>query len=892
MTFQRAVQHDDLSKPHPVYCIWEITLRCDLGCKHCGSRAGKARTQELSLAQCLDVVHQLAALGVREVVLIGGEAYLRDDWPRIAAEITRSGMACSMTTGARNLTQERIDQAKKAGLRGFSISIDGLEATHDAQRGARGSWKAACEAARRVQQSSMQLSANTQINRLSMPELPQVAALLVELGVKAWQIQLTVAMGRAADRPELLLQPYELLELFPMLVAIKEETLTPNGIGLFPANNIGYFGAYERRIRAGGEHGVHWTGCPAGLWALGIEADGTIKGCPSLPTNAYAGGNILDLSLEDIVTDTPQLRHLRERTREDLWGFCKDCYYAETCLGGCSWTSHSLLGRPGNNPYCIHRATELQKQGLRERITKTEDAQGLPFDHGRFSLLTEPFDAPANIQRPTRPFSHRTTLPTKSHLLRVVPRRPPTNPHRTPRLQSQMNRLLQFVLRLLLVLTVLFVVKLLWVQGVRIQGQTAIDKKDRDDLLQRRAYLVDRVYHKSVGLRAMPSSLPSLFQGEWALVTYSMTAAALTNLALRYPETRTESIAILQAMIRRVMTQEFQRFDRDKWKEAPLQTLSNKNGHLGYLGHLNWMLAALHALQPTHDTTALFHQTLDSGSPWIHPWRGSCHFFGCFLFFCCLSLCGCLFVQNQNKLQGPFVMPSQTKRNTPSFVLELPLQTNPHHEKQLQARFEAARQFYNACLQEALRRLRLLRESKAFRRARRLNKGKQRTQAFRQLNQDHGFLEYSLHSFATTLRRSWLGQHIDSNTAQKLASRAFSATQEYAFKKRGKPRFKGKRGLRSLEGKTNATGIRFIKGEFRWRKLCISLIYREDDKVVQHGLSQRVKYCRVLRKTIRGRQPLVRPTRLGRHSLHQGEKSTWLPYCGDGCRPIHHCHRR
>ena len=145
-------------------------------------------------------------------------------------------------------------------------------------------------------------------------------------------------------------------------------------------------------------------------------------------------------------------------------------------------------------------------------------------------------------------------------------------------------------------------------------------------------------------------------------------------------------------------------------------------------------------------------------------------------------------------------------------------------------------------------------QSKAFRRARRLNKGKQRTQAFRQLNQDHGFLEYSLHSFATTLRRSWLGQHIDSNTAQKLASRAFSATQEYAFKKRGKPRFKGKRGLRSLEGKTNATGIRFVQGEFRWKKLCISPIYREDDKVVQHGLSQRVKYCRVLRKTIRGKQ--------------------------------------
>ncbi|MEM7160674.1 MAG: hypothetical protein AAF799_48000 [Myxococcota bacterium] len=61
--------------------------------------------------------------------------------------------------------------------------------------------------------------------------------------------------------------------------------LDPAGIRLFPANNIGDFGPYERHLRAGGDHGAHWTGCPSGLWALGIEADGTLEGCPSLPTN-------------------------------------------------------------------------------------------------------------------------------------------------------------------------------------------------------------------------------------------------------------------------------------------------------------------------------------------------------------------------------------------------------------------------------------------------------------------------------------------------------------------------------------------------------------------------------------------------------------------------------
>src|SRR5881394_901073 len=73
----------------PIYAVWEITLKCDLACRHCGSRAGKERPNELSTAECLDLVHQMRDLGVKEVTVIGGEAYLRDDWTRIIEEIRR-----------------------------------------------------------------------------------------------------------------------------------------------------------------------------------------------------------------------------------------------------------------------------------------------------------------------------------------------------------------------------------------------------------------------------------------------------------------------------------------------------------------------------------------------------------------------------------------------------------------------------------------------------------------------------------------------------------------------------------------------------------------------------------------------------------------------------------
>jgi radical SAM protein with 4Fe4S-binding SPASM domain len=93
--------------------------------------------------------------------------------------------------------------------------------------------------------------------------------------------------------------------------------------------------------------------CGAGRVSLGIEANGAIKGCPSLPTTPFTGGNIRDASVVDIWERSAPLRFTRDRSVDDLWGFCRDCYYSEACMAGCSWTSHVYFGKPGNNPFCI-----------------------------------------------------------------------------------------------------------------------------------------------------------------------------------------------------------------------------------------------------------------------------------------------------------------------------------------------------------------------------------------------------------------------------------------------------------------------------------------------------------------------------------------------------------
>jgi len=375
-------------RQRPIYAVWEITLACDLACRHCGSRAGRGRPDELTTAEALDLVDQMARLGVKEVTLIGGEAYLRDDWLDIVAAIRAHAIPVTMTSGGRGLTPDLVDRAKAAGLSGASISIDGDEPTHDRLRGVPGSYRDAIAALHALKERGLSTSCNTQINRLSMPLLEGILETVAAAGIRGWQIQLTVPMGRAADEPDILVQPYDLLDLFPRLAALKTRC-TELGVVFWPGNNIGYFGPYESIIRGHYLRG-HGGSCGAGRATLGIEANGAIKGCPSLPTDRWTGGNIRDASLEAIWERSEPLRHMRDRTLDDLWGYCRTCYYAEECMSGCTWTSFVTLGRAGNNPFCHHRAIEMAREGKRERIVKVTEAPGEPFDNGVFEIVVEP----------------------------------------------------------------------------------------------------------------------------------------------------------------------------------------------------------------------------------------------------------------------------------------------------------------------------------------------------------------------------------------------------------------------------------------------------------------------------------------------------------------------
>ena len=376
----------------PAYVVWELTLRCDQPCAHCGSRAGASRPEELTTQEALRVVTELKEMGAQEVVVIGGEAYLHEGFLDIVRALKQAGIRPSMTTGGRGITAALAQQMKEAGMSGVSVSVDGLRKEHNAIRKAPGSFEGAMNALDCLKAAGIPIAANTNINRVNQAVLEQLFELLRDKGIRSWQVQITVPLGRAADRPQMLLQPYDLLDVVPRIAALKKRAYA-NGMLIMPGNNLGYFGVHEALLRStqqGG--GDHWQGCQAGKLVMGIESNGGVKGCPSLQSS-YVGGSVRERPLNDLWRNSDALSFNRARTVEDLWGFCRSCPFAEVCKGGCTFTAHAIFGRPGNNPYCHFRAEHLAKQGKRERLVATEAAPGQPFDNGLFDIVLEDLTA-------------------------------------------------------------------------------------------------------------------------------------------------------------------------------------------------------------------------------------------------------------------------------------------------------------------------------------------------------------------------------------------------------------------------------------------------------------------------------------------------------------------
>ncbi|MGP6139418.1 hypothetical protein [Jeotgalibaca sp. A127] len=202
------------------------------------------------------------------------------------------------------------------------------------------------------------------------------------------------------------------------------------------------------------------------------------------------------------------------------------------------------------------------------------------------------------------------------------------------------------------------------------------------------------------------------------------------------------------------------------------------------------------------------------------------------------------------------------RSKTPSFVVELRLVTHQNEQAVLDKRFTIAERLYNKVLHHARTQLTELYKNRRYqavlaeRRQAIQAKDKKRETAcnkeLRDIQKMFGLTEYALHSRIGRMRPAY-EKHIDSFTAQKIASTVWVSVSSLLYGKGRQVRFKKFGQLDSVEGKTNGSGIRFKGDRVEWNKLVLPVKIRENDLFVQESLAlHRVKYCRLVRRAFKG----------------------------------------
>ena len=335
-------------------CVWEITRACNFSCAHCGSRAGRARTDELSTAEALDVADQLAGLGCRRVVLIGGEVFMRRDWDAIARRLVDGGVEVSVITNGSCFNDVVWRRLEAAGIPYIAVSIDGNREHHDALR-MPGSHDAGMAALAEAHARGFVTAAITVLNAQNAFDLPELYEELAAREVDAWQIQLCSPFGNARHSDGLVPNLEQVRQAVAFIaarnrawIARGETHPTPR---IFAADNIGYHTADEGVIR--GYPGVCFRGCGAGISVLGIDSAGNVRGCESLYDEAFNEGNVRNRTLRDIWESPDSFAYNRQFKLDLLAGTCATCKYGADCGGGCRSLNHLLAGNKYEALRCL-----------------------------------------------------------------------------------------------------------------------------------------------------------------------------------------------------------------------------------------------------------------------------------------------------------------------------------------------------------------------------------------------------------------------------------------------------------------------------------------------------------------------------------------------------------
>ena len=208
-----------------------------------------------------------------------------------------------------------------------------------------------------------------------------------------------------------------------------------------------------------------------------------------------------------------------------------------------------------------------------------------------------------------------------------------------------------------------------------------------------------------------------------------------------------------------------------------------------------------------------------------------------------------------------------------SFAMEFELIAGNQEINFLEKRFNTGSNIYNLCLDRCIKQLNKLKRDNEYRKSvkalRTVNRKLEKknlpqdeikrlkeikiscTNKIKELEKEYQFTENDIQKYAK-IPREFIGKILNSAIVQNIATTAFNAVKKIQYRKAKKVKFK-KKGEISLEGKDNRTGFIFDNRAMKLKlskKLSCNL--KTIDKRQKNCFKNRIKFCRILKRYIRG----------------------------------------
>ncbi|MCD6278468.1 MAG: radical SAM protein [Desulfurococcales archaeon] len=371
--------------PAPFQVVWNFTNMCNLACKHCYQRAGRALPNELNYEEKLRVIEQLDKANVPSLAFSGGEPTIHPHFLDMVYEASRRGMYVSVATnGMRFADIKFAEKAKKAGLRYVEVSIDSADPKkHDEFRGIVGCWEKAVKGLKNAAKLGLSTGMAVTLTRMNVDEVNDLINLAEDVGANRIIFFNFIPVGRGLENAEELdLNPLERERVLRKLAREnskrKIEVLSTapqygrivlqvsRGQEISPTH---FYVGSDPAVRALTEY---IGGCGAGRIYCGIQPDGTVIPCVFMPIPV---GSLRKETFWSIWITSQLMQDLRDREKLRGNGFCKKCPYKYIC-GGCrarayAYTGDYLEGDPG----CFYNIILWKK--VKEKLRSLKNLESL-----------------------------------------------------------------------------------------------------------------------------------------------------------------------------------------------------------------------------------------------------------------------------------------------------------------------------------------------------------------------------------------------------------------------------------------------------------------------------------------------------------------------------------